>query len=192
MLSMYCREDQSQWDVYLQQVLMAYRASTNSSTGKTPNMMVFGREVVMPLQAVLGSPITNQAEETEDADDYITRLRKRLTQAHDQARLSLKKNAEYRKLYYDTRGKQAKMRSLDVGQAVWLHDPARKVGVCHKLANKWKGPYLVTRKLDDLLYLVKRSVRQPTKAFHVDRLLPYRGRNLTPWIVKMRKSLCSV
>ncbi len=80
------------------------------------------------------------------------------------------------------------LRDFKVGQAVWLHDPARRVGVCSKLSDKWKGPYLVTRKLDDLLYLVKRSPKQPAKAFHVDRLLPYRGRNLTPWIVKMAKS----
>lgn len=192
MLSMYCREDQSQWDVYLQQALMAYRASSNSSTGKTPNMMLFGREVVLPMQAVLGRPMTDDEEHTIDPDDYIARTRKKLVQVHDQARLALKKNAEYRKLYYDTRGKQAVLRDFKVGQAVWLHDPARRVGVCSKLSDKWKGPYLVTRKLDDLLYLVKRSPKQPAKAFHVDRLLPYRGRNLTPWIVKMAKSACSV
>ena len=70
---------------------------------------------------------------------------------------------------------------------MWFHDPTRKVGVCHKLINKWKGPYLVTRKLDDLVYLVKKSPRQPVRAYHLDRLLPYHGKNIPQWVVKMKK-----
>jgi hypothetical protein len=30
-------------------------------------------------------------------------------------------------------------KSLKVGQAVWMDDPARKKGVCHKLIHHWKG-----------------------------------------------------
>ena len=58
--------------------------------------------------------------------------------------------------------------------------------LCHTLLNKWKGPYLVIRKLDDLFYLVKKSPSQPTKAYHLDRLLPYRGNSIPQWVVKMK------
>ena len=106
---------------------------------------------------------------------------------HDVARANLGKTANYQKRYYDTHGRRAQMRHLEAGQLLWLHDPTRKIGVGHKLINKWKGPYLLTRKLDDLVYLVKKSPRQPVRAYHLDRLLPYRGKNIPQWVVKMKK-----
>ena len=187
MLSMYCQNDQTQWDEYLQQLMMAYRASVNSSTGKTPNMMTLGREAVLPMQAIIGKPTLDDDDDSTDVDDYLSRLQTNMSNVHDVARANLGKTANYQKRYYDTHGRRAQMRHLEVGQLVWLHDPTRKVGVCHKLINKWKGPYLVTRKLDDLVYLVKKSPRQPVRAYHLDRLLPYHGKNIPQWVVKMKK-----
>ena len=75
----------------------------------------------------------------------------------------------------------------DTWKLVWLLE--RLVGVFHTLKNKWKGPYLVTRKLADLIYLVQRSPNQPIRAHHLDRLLPYHGRNIPQWVseLKMKK-----
>ncbi|CAG2228492.1 unnamed protein product [Mytilus edulis] len=56
MLSMYCAKDQAVWDEYLPQVLLAYRSSVHSTTGFTPNFLTFGREVTLPLQAVIPMP----------------------------------------------------------------------------------------------------------------------------------------
>ena len=44
-----------------------------------------------------------------------------------------------------------------------------------------RSPYIITKKMNDLLYLVKKSPKQALKAFHIDRLLPYRGQNLPKW-----------
>ena len=167
--------------------MMAYRASVNSSTGKTPNMMTLGREAVLPMQAIIGKPTLDDDDDSTDVDDYLSRLQTNMLNVHDVARANLGKTANYQKRYYDTHGRRAQMRHLEAGQLVWLHDPTRKVGVCHKLINKWKGPYLVTRKLDDLVYLVKKSPRQPVRAYHLDRLLPYHGKNIPQWVVKMKK-----
>jgi hypothetical protein len=73
---------------------------------------------------------------------------------------------------------------LSVGQAVWLHHPGRRPGVCSKLVATWKGPYVVTKMLDDITYLVKRSAKQMAKTYHIDRLLEYQGRNLPTWFGK--------
>ena len=53
MLSMYCNKNQRNWDEFLQQVMMAYRSSIHASTGQTPNKMTLGRDVVLPLQALM-------------------------------------------------------------------------------------------------------------------------------------------
>ena len=49
MLTMYCTQDQKDWDLYLPQVMMAYRSSVHSSTGQSPNKMVYGREIMLSV-----------------------------------------------------------------------------------------------------------------------------------------------
>ncbi|WAR31612.1 POL4-like protein [Mya arenaria] len=56
MLTMYCDKNQRNWNEFLPQVMLAYRSSTNASTGVTPNKMVFGREIILPLQASVRLP----------------------------------------------------------------------------------------------------------------------------------------
>ena len=43
MLTTYCIQDQKDLDLYLPQVIMAYRSSVHSSTGQSPNKMVYGQ-----------------------------------------------------------------------------------------------------------------------------------------------------
>ena len=138
MLSMYCNDNQKEWDKYIPQVMMAYRSSPHASTKISPNKMVFGREIVLPIQAYIGRP---KLEDDEETEDYVGVLQQRLEKIHDLARDNLKQASEYQKKYYDTGAKKKKRYSA--GQLVWLHDPTRKVGVCSKLINKWKGPYIV-------------------------------------------------
>lgn len=187
MLTSFCESDQKRWDEYLPQVMMAYRASINSTTHQSPNKMVFGRDIVLPLEAVIGRPrSTSPGDEPCDTDLYISELQNRLETAHEIARKHLKINTDYQKRHYDLR---AKKRSLNPGQAVWLADPHRKVGVCTKLSCKWKGPFLVVKKIDDITYLIKKSEKQRATVFHIDRLEPYQGRNIPAWFSKVMNKL---
>lgn len=140
MLTIFCEKKQKLWDTFVPQILMAYRSSIHSSTGKTPNKMVFGKEVTLPLQAVI--PTLCRETDIQEVNEYVEILQKRFQSAHEEARKSLKKSNSYQKRHYDLR---AKKRSLYDGQAVWVYEPTRKVGVCHKLTSKWKGPYIVTQ-----------------------------------------------
>lgn len=36
---------------------------------------------------------------------------------------------------------------------MWLYDASKKVGVCSKLTCKWKGPYIISKKIDDITFL---------------------------------------
>ena len=62
MLSNFVSENQKDWDQYLPLLMMAYHSSVHESTGFTPNEMMFGREVLLPLDLVIG-----QAEPSEAA-----------------------------------------------------------------------------------------------------------------------------
>ena len=101
MLSMFVAENQNDWDEHLPYVLMAYRSSQHESTKFTPNMLMLGREVALPLDVVVGSP--EERSETTGAPDYVDRLRARRTRAHEFARRRLRQTQNYQKRQYDRR-----------------------------------------------------------------------------------------
>ncbi|MCG7866651.1 MAG: DDE-type integrase/transposase/recombinase [Candidatus Thiodiazotropha taylori] len=184
MLTVFCENEQRRWDQYLPQLMMAYRASVHAATKKTPNLLMLGREITLPLEVVTGHPEScggSQDQVHVDEDEYLEGLRSNMVKVHDVARRNLKIQSTYQKRHYDLK---AKKQSFEPGQPVWLYHPTRRVGVCSKLTSKWKGPYVIIRKLDDITYLVKNSPKQKAKVYHVDRLLPYRGRNPPTWFNK--------
>ena len=89
MLTMYCEQEQHKWDEYLPQLLMAYRSSMHSSTHLTPNMMVFGREITLPFQAVIARP-DDDDDDDDEIDDYLLTLKLSLQRVHEVARRNLK------------------------------------------------------------------------------------------------------
>ena len=117
--------------------MMAYRSTPHSSTGFTPNQMVFGRNITLPIQLVTGQTVT---EDRQSPEEFVIEKQAYIAAIHDQARESLKKNAKYRKRYYD---KDAKVVAFKKGDRVWMYDSSKKVGVCRKLSNHWLGPYLI-------------------------------------------------
>jgi len=181
MLRSYCKYQQNCWDEYLQKAMIAYRSSVQSISDFRPKKMVFGREIKLPLQAAVGIP----APETDvrDLDRYVQCLKSKLKGVHNLARGNLKTAVVYQKKRYDS---NCKRKTYKPGQIVWLHDPARKPGICLKLQNKWNGPFLITKILDDLVCLVKQASRSKPKADHADRLYPYSGNRIPSWILKNR------
>ena len=179
MLKPYCSSNQNTWDKYLQQVMMAYRSSPQSSTKITPNKMVFGREVVLPIQAVIGRPVGDHGR--TDPESFVHKLQDKLNECHEVARKNLRSAAVYQKRHYDS---NAKKKTFRAAQLVWLHDPSRKVGISSKLMNKWKGPFVITKVVDDIVCLVKQTASGKSKAYHIDRLYPYQGNRVPVWIRK--------
>ena len=78
MIAAYVTENQRTWDKDLQILMMAYRATPHESTKLSPNEMMLGKEVSMPLDIQLGlAPEMETKEET----DYVEELRVRLENA---------------------------------------------------------------------------------------------------------------
>ena len=114
MLSMFVAENQDDWDEHLPYVMMAYRSSQHDAIKFTPNLLMLGREVGLPLDVVVGSP--EEQTETTEALDYVDGLRGRLARAHEFARQHLRKAQSYQKQQYDRRAQGA---GFEPGQAVW-------------------------------------------------------------------------
>lgn len=91
------KDSQEDWDLQLQPCMMADRSSVHESTGETPNMLMLGREIEVPLDVV-----TEPAPDTPPlATEYALALQQRLAGAHEVARRHLGKAAERQKRNYE-------------------------------------------------------------------------------------------
>ena len=71
------------------------------------------------------------------------------------------------KNYYDPR---TNFVELCVGNCVWFHNSVRKQGISLKFQRPWKGPFVITQKLNDVLCKIQESPRGKSKVVHYDRL----------------------
>lgn len=69
------------WDVNLGSVLIAYRSAVQSLTGFTPHFMLYNREMRLPLDITYCPPVG-----TYTRYDYLSEVRKTLTDAYERAR----------------------------------------------------------------------------------------------------------
>ena len=57
------------------------------------------------------------------------------------------------KQYYDVQLSPASL--LQRGDPVWLYNPQRKKGITPKFQKLWKGPYLIMKKINDIVYHIQ-------------------------------------
>ena len=91
----------------------------------------------------------------------------------------MKLGSERHKRYYNH-----KNRGFQRGDPVWLHNRRRKKGRTPKLQRPWEGPYLVTSRLDDLIYRIQKGPRSGPMVVHVDRLKKYQGNSFDNWLAE--------
>ena len=65
--------------------------------------------------------------------------------------------------------RKAKLRSLQLGDIVYLYNPARKPGKCFNFHKIWTGPFRITANLSDLNYEII-SMNHKRQVVHVNRL----------------------
>ena len=170
-------QHQTDWDKYLPYVGLAYRSSVQATTGETPNMMMIGREITLPIDLAFGGV----PDEKEMTTDYAEELRERIRGIHERARYALKVNMRRQKRNHDLLAKEPKFKE---GQFVWLHNRSRRPGLSRKLALPWEGPYQIVTRLSDVHCRIQQSQRSKCKIVHVDRLKRYEGPELKPWLYK--------
>ncbi len=71
---------------------------------------------------------------------------------HNFARDHLRMMSDRMKQHYDM---VIDGKNLTTGDAVWLHNPQRKKGISPKLSRPWQGPYIVTKKINDLVFQIQ-------------------------------------
>ena len=125
MVKKYLRGEQSEWDRNLGCIAAAYRASVHESTGMTPNFIMLGREVRLPIELLHGSS-TNKEVKVADYGEYVDKLRSRIQHAQKIAREHLKVAASRQKTQHDAR---ASVHKHKPGDLVWCLNEERRVEV---------------------------------------------------------------
>uniref|UniRef100_A0A671YZ42 Integrase catalytic domain-containing protein n=1 Tax=Sparus aurata TaxID=8175 RepID=A0A671YZ42_SPAAU len=146
MLSLFVEDNQLNWDTLLPYVMLAYRSSVHASTSFTPYRVLFGQEIVLPVDIMLN--VGNQ-ESFASVDNYVSRLRDTLSTVIEAVKRHQAKASEQQKMYYDFR---ANFQYYSEGELVWVQNKARKRGVCPKLQRRYKGPFRVVDRVTDVLY----------------------------------------
>uniref|UniRef100_A0A8C9VS90 Gypsy retrotransposon integrase-like protein 1 n=1 Tax=Scleropages formosus TaxID=113540 RepID=A0A8C9VS90_SCLFO len=138
-LSVLTSRHQRDWDRHLPLVLWACRSAVQESTGCTPALLMFGRELRTPVDLAFGSPPEPEVG-GEVGPEYLRQLRRRLESAHAFARRHLTEAGGRQKRAYDT---QCRGCPLAPGDRVWVYNPRRKRGLCPKLTDSWVGPCVI-------------------------------------------------
>lgn len=159
------------WDRYLPQICFALRTAHHESTGHSPYMLLYGREVNTPLD-IITQPNCDGTE--EPGVPYPESLESSIREAHDHATSVLEASHSKRKKYYD---KKRRPVSYSVDDLVRVKTHPRSDALANftaKLAPIYAGPYCVTQKLSDLNYrLADVSTGADAGVFHVVNMLPF-------------------
>ena len=174
-------KEQENWDKHLPFISMAYRSTPHRTLGMSPNYMLFGREITMPVDVMLPST----PNEPVNCVEYVKRLKLKLQYCYDLASRQLKKGAETQKRLYNrgTYGEQ-----LEAGDIVWYAQKIKRKGVCPKLEPKWRGPCLIHKKHNDVLAYIQLTNRK-FQTVHTDLLKKCHSKNLPGWLKRAQKTI---
>ena len=114
------------------------------------------------------------------AKDYTIDSCEKLERVHHFTRSHFKMSSDRMKQRYDLLVQEEQ--PLEAGDAVWLHNPQKKKGLSVKLQCPWQGPYLVLKKINDLVYRIQLGPTCKPKLVHRNRLWKYIGSNTPTWL----------
>ena len=127
-------------------------------TKHTPAKLMLGRDLRLPIDLMYGCP-----EEKQHTTTYVETLQERLESIHAFARQHLKLASDRMKRYYDIDTTESKLKVRD---AMWLYNPQRKKGLSPKLQKPWQGPYVVIKRINDLIYQIQLGPQSRPRVVH--------------------------
>ncbi|KMQ82085.1 integrase core domain protein, partial [Lasius niger] len=165
-LAKYVSENQKDWDRWIPMFLLAYRSSKHETTGVTPAELYFARELRLPVDLLRGSPRFNEDRLPPDKN-FVEDLKEKLEEIHSGVRERMVLKSLQMKARYDQKARGVLFQE---GERVWLYNPHRSKGKAQKLQSNWEGPYLIVKRLSEVVYCIQKTSRHRKKVVHADRL----------------------
>ena len=167
------------WDEHLPLISMALHSMKNKSTGFSANQLILWREVIQPIDLILG--ISKPAP--QDPSNWVENLANNLSEIHRLAREKIGESQLRQKRDYDLRVLE---RSYKVGDVVFLRDSSTVIGISSKLRPPWTGPFLVISARAPIYRL---RGRKKSMVVHHDRLKPCKDSTFPLWLQRQRHKL---
>jgi transposase InsO family protein len=122
------------WVDLLPYITATYRTTVHETTGYTPNKLVLGKEIPLPIDAIMRA----EQHEGRCPTEYVNWVENTLYAVKQIAAATIRKQQERQKKHHD---KTLKNRDVQEQDVVLRWRPSRK-----KLQSKWIGPYKVIRR----------------------------------------------
>ena len=172
-LSKLISDHRRDWADFVPKAVLAYNTSVHESTGFTPYRLMFGREAILPLDALLRLETTPSQGSARTYPDYVVEQKQQLEETEQIVRENLKRAQRSQKAYYDTKCHGQRFR---VGDRVWYRNRTRTRR--KKFLKPWCGPWKVVEALSDVTYRIEEERRKPgkrrqRKAVHFNYLKPF-------------------
>ena len=181
LLSMVADSGQRDWDQRLPMVLFSHRSAVNATFGMSPFRMLYGREAVLPFEAMIARPRPDLPPRWNSVADYVEALQEDLLASHALVQDYLMAQQYLREQAAAEPAHEA--RRYEPNERVWVYQFLRRKGRSQKLvAARWFGPYLIERRLPRMdTYVVRPDPARPqlpgpklaNPYVHAIRMRPY-------------------
>ncbi|XP_011859058.1 PREDICTED: uncharacterized protein LOC105556574 [Vollenhovia emeryi] len=153
-LAKFISDNQKDWDRWIPMFLLAYRSSKHETTGVSPSELCYGRDLRLPLYLLRGCPPVICGKEDQVKESFLGNLKGKLDQIHSSVRERMEVKSSRMKRRYDQGVRQILFQE---GQKVWLFNPKRERGKAPKLQSSWEGPFLIVKRLSDVVFCIRKS-----------------------------------
>ncbi|CAI7733187.1 unnamed protein product [Closterium sp. NIES-53] len=157
---------QTDWDLHLTAIELAYNSTPHLSTGQPPFYLATGQHPRLPTTP------PSHLSHTPAAFEFLTSLES----AIDAARTSILKAQAKQTHYANSHRKDIRFKVDDQVLLSTDHLPLLRKGTTRKLAPRFIGPFTINRVLSPVTYRLQLpSYMKIHPVFHVQRLRPFRA-----------------
>uniref|UniRef100_A0A2S2QEP6 RNA-directed DNA polymerase n=1 Tax=Sipha flava TaxID=143950 RepID=A0A2S2QEP6_9HEMI len=156
-------DNQHRWSYFLPYITLAYNATPQTSTNYSPFFLMHGFEPYFPIDNKIIP---------EEMPYNIFKSLKELNDIRNKIPQIVKKAQQKQKKYHD---KSHRIINFNPGDKVLVKFPFLQVGKSPKLAQKYRGPFKIIKKITELNYKVELTLNNKTTEdiIHVRRIKPY-------------------
>ena len=174
-------QDHQDWDDYIGVTTHAYNTSVNTVTGLTPFILHHGRECREWIDRILPDrlPESLQGVNNDKYAEYYYTVMWRMQHLYKQCASKLeKRHSMYMRPRTISEVKYGfKKAEYTIGERVYIHIPmiaeSKREKTYHKFLRYWRGPYTITKKINDVVYEVKKRNRGKAIKQHISHIKPY-------------------
>jgi hypothetical protein len=149
-------DNPKKWHEVLSEALWAHRISRHGATKVTPFELVYGQEVVLPVEVNLGAYRIAKQNDLS-VDTYHALMMDNIDEVTDKRLKALEAIEKDKRRVARSYNKRVKAKSFQVGDLVWktilpIGSKSNKFG---KWSPSWEGPYKVVRVCSENSYMVE-------------------------------------